>query len=407
MLPSPRFLLRYFIPSPGSRKKRVRKVARAARRKSDEVAERDQQRTLLRIDPLSQVEDPAMPWLEERYQFIRRIGGNMGALWVAWDHELRRLVVIKHTVTVSDSCPHQRVCEAQTLALFNEEGICKVYDHVESGFDCYTVMEYIDGPSLGEWLDAHGPASFETAAWDLITAAEAVHRMHRKGVIHRDIKPDNFVLKDGAKIVLVDVGLALQMAMEPRLTQIGTFKGSPAYCSPEQAQASLELDARSDVYSLGVTGFELLTGHIPFQGTCEQVRYAHVCQSPPLFSKFDIHEPELERVCRKAMAKAPSDRYPSALDFAEAVREAIVAKRARLAAKKRKTRERKRKAAKRWREEATAHANLLLKILGCVAIAAVTAWLTLAILRAPVETDTFDRQPQLILRGGGSEPSGR
>ncbi len=251
-----------------------------------------------------------------RYRTERRLGvGTFGEVFLAYDDELKRSVAIKipYSSRVADAEDFEDyVYEARILACLDHEAIVPVYDigRMQDG-RCFIVSKYIDGCSLDVRLRAERPAPRVVAAW-IATAAEALHFAHACSVIHRDVKPANILLDRAAHLYVADFGLARR---EDDLAAVRGFCGTPAYASPEQARREgHRVDGRSDVFSLGVVFYEVLTGEHPFRGeTIEETLdriLEHVPRAP---REIDPTIPaELERICLKAMAKRSDDRYESA-----------------------------------------------------------------------------------------------
>ena len=188
----------------------------------------------------------------------------------------------------------------------------------------YIVSDYLDGPDLGQWLRDNRPA-WPEAARIAAAVADALAHAHARLIVHRDVKPANIILTADRAPVLVDFGLALDEARAGG-DEKGIVSGTPWYMSPEQvAGTAHRIDGRTDIYSLGVVLYEMLTGRVPFRATAfpELLRQVRDDEpQPPRQLVRDI-PPELERACLKALAKRQQDRYTTAADFAEDLRRVL------------------------------------------------------------------------------------
>ena len=214
--------------------------------------------------------------------------------------------------------------EARRLAQLRHPGIVAVHDVGVHEGQVYIVSDYLDGPDLGRWLRDHRPA-WPEAARIAAAVADALAHAHARLIIHRDVKPANILLGADRAPVLVDFGLALGEAQAGG-AQKGVVAGTPYYMSPEQAAGTAHrIDGRTDVYSLGVVLYEMLTGRLPFRATDRQELLRQVRDDepqPPRQLVGDI-PPEVERACLKALAKRQEDRYTTAGDFAADLRRVL------------------------------------------------------------------------------------
>jgi class 3 adenylate cyclase/predicted ATPase len=271
---------------------------------------------------------PVAPVAFGRYQVRRALGaGGFGTVYLGHDTQLDRPVAIKVLPAGSDPLRaegERALQEARRLARLRHPGIVAVHDVGVHEGQVYIVSDYLDGPDLDRWLRDHRPA-WPEAARIAAAVADALAHAHAQSVVHRDVKPANILLTADRTPVLVDFGLALDEARAGG-GEKGVVSGTPWYMSPEQlAGAAHRIDGRTDVYSLGVVVYEMLTGRLPFRATAflelsRQIRDDE--PQPPRQLVRDI-PPELEWACLKALAKRQQDRYTTAADFAEDLRRAV------------------------------------------------------------------------------------
>jgi serine/threonine protein kinase/formylglycine-generating enzyme required for sulfatase activity len=264
-----------------------------------------------------------MPVLLGRYRITEQLGvGGFGVVYKAYDAELQREVAIKvphpHRIsTPKDTEAYLR--EARILASLDHPGIVPVYDvgRTEEGL-CYLVSKFVEGKDLAAKI-RHARYLLIDAVEIVARVAEALHHAHQRGLVHRDVKPGNILLDGKGHPLVADFGLALH---ETNVRASPNLAGTPAYMSPEQARGEgHRIDARTDVYSLGVVFYELLTGQRPFAGdpivVLELVIHEEV--RPPR-QLNDLVPKELDRICLKALSKRAVERYSTAIDLAEDLR---------------------------------------------------------------------------------------
>jgi len=250
-----------------------------------------------------------------RYRIQRKLGaGGMADVYLAEDQELGRRVAIKilNGRHANDAQFIERFRrEAKNAAALNHPNIVSIYDRGEAEDTYYIAMEFLDGRTLKELIVGHGAAPVRVAIEYARQILSALRFAHRHGIVHRDIKPHNVLVDAEGRVKVTDFGIA--RAGTSQMTETGSIVGTAQYLSPEQARGG-EVDQRSDLYSLGVVLYELLTGKTPFEGdTPVEVAMKHLSNAPkpPSELRKDI-PPELDMVVLRALAKDPNDRYQSA-----------------------------------------------------------------------------------------------
>ena len=250
-----------------------------------------------------------------RYRILRKIGaGGMANVYLAEDQELGRRVAIKilNERHANDEQFVERFRrEAKNAAALSHPNIVSIYDRGEAEGTYYIAMEFLDGRSLKELIVGRGPAPVDVAVEYVRQILSALRFAHRHGIVHRDIKPHNVLVDGEGRVKVTDFGIA--RAGTSQMTEAGSIVGTAQYLSPEQARGTAT-DQRSDLYSLGVVLYELLTGAVPFSGdTPVEIAMKHLSQTPEPPSKLRADVPrELDMVVTRALAKDPADRYQSA-----------------------------------------------------------------------------------------------
>jgi urea transport system substrate-binding protein len=253
-----------------------------------------------------------------KYQVTGVLGeGGMGVVLKARDPLIDRDVAVKILAghLANDvSALGRFLSEARSVGKLSHANVVAIYEIHQDGPTCYIVMEYVAGGSLGARLDAGGALGVLEATRALIDACRGVAAAHAVGLIHRDIKPDNFMRAADGSVKVADFGLAKAADAGRHFTQTGMVVGTPSFMSPEQCESGT-LDHRSDLYALGATYYTLLTGKYPYEDakSTAQLMYQH-CHGPTLDPRaVNPAIPEAcSRIIARAMAKAPADRYPSA-----------------------------------------------------------------------------------------------
>ena len=253
--------------------------------------------------------------LDNRYEILERIGtGGMAVVYKAKCHRLNRLVavkILKSDLAQDEDFRRRFNAESQAVAQLSHPNIVSVYDVSRGGDIEYIVMELIDGITLKQYMEKRGQLNWREAPHLITPIMRGLSHAHSRGIVHRDIKPQNvMVLRDGS-VKVADFGIACLENAAQTLTQEAL--GSVHYISPEQARGD-RIDARSDIYSAGVVLYEMLTGRLPFEGdSAVSVAIQHLSSVPlaPREINPDIPE-QLELICMKAMAPDLDKRYPSA-----------------------------------------------------------------------------------------------
>ncbi len=260
----------------------------------------------------------------DRYRVDKLLGeGGFGQVYLTYDEQLQRFVAVKvpHRILVTrPEDVEAYLDEARTVANLDHPNIVPVYD-VGSTADCpfFVVSKFIEGSTLAERLK-QGRFAVAEAVQLVAMVAETLHYAHGKGLVHRDIKPGNILLENSGKPYVADFGLALK---EENVGQGPRYAGTPAYMSPEQARGEgHRVDGRSDIFSLGIVLYQLLTGRRPFHAESREdllEQIANMEVRPPRQLEVTLPK-ELERICLKALSKRASERYPTAQDLGDELR---------------------------------------------------------------------------------------
>ena len=254
-----------------------------------------------------------------KYQIKAILGkGGMGMVYLGYDPMLDRRVAIKvlapHLVW-DEGFVERFLREARAAARIKHPNIVTVYDVGQEQEQFFFVMEYLEGETLAEYIRQHGALQPEEALSILHPLADALDYAHQQGLVHRDVKPGNVMIGSGQRVTLTDFGIS-RAAEETRLTTTGTIMGTPEYMSPEQAWGE-EVGFQTDLYSLAVVAYEMLSGRVPFSGTTPHaVLYKQINEPPPPIRQSRPELPAgVEAVLARALDKEPSRRHATARAF--------------------------------------------------------------------------------------------
>src|SRR6267143_433279 len=259
--------------------------------------------------------------LADRYAIDRELGrGGMATVYLAEDLRHHRQVAVKvlRPELAAALGGSRFLREIEIAARLTHPHILPLHDSGEAGGFLYYVMPFVEGESLRDRLKREPQLHVEEAVRIAREVATALSHAHSQDVVHRDIKPENILLS-GGEAVVADFGIAraIVAAGAETLTDTGLAVGTPGYMSPEQATGAMQLDGRSDVYSLGCVLYEMLAGHPPFLGTtAQEVLARHSLDAVPPLRTIRPELPEaVEHAVRKALAKSPADRFATATAF--------------------------------------------------------------------------------------------
>ncbi len=257
-----------------------------------------------------------------KYEITELIGqGGMATVYKGYQPDIDRFVAIKVLPPHPGHDPNfgdRFRLEARTIAQLQHPHILPMHDYGTDGDILYLVTPYLDGGSLKDLIDESGPMPLDQAESILRQIASALDYAHRRGVIHRDVKPDNVLLDSEGNAMLADFGIVKILEGDTGLTATGGVLGTPAYMAPEQSQGEA-ITAQADIYSLGVIVYEMITGQQPYQAdTPMQVMLKHITEPVPRISEAsESLPPAVEPVIMRVLAKDPKERYESAAEFAQ------------------------------------------------------------------------------------------
>lgn len=264
--------------------------------------------------------------LQDRYEILEQIGsGGMSEVYKAKCHKLNRLVgikVLKSEFTSDAGFVSKFKMEAQAAAGMSHPNIVNIYDVVDEGDLHCIVMELVEGITLKSYINKKGHLGVKESIGIAIQVAQGIEAAHDQHIIHRDIKPQNMLISKDGKVKVADFGIARAVSSQ---TMNATVVGSVHYVSPEQARGGF-VDARTDIYSLGITMFEMLTGKVPFEGdNTVTVALAHLEEPIVLPSMLNPEiTPAIEQIILKCTEKKPENRYASISDLISDLRKALI-----------------------------------------------------------------------------------
>jgi serine/threonine-protein kinase len=267
--------------------------------------------------------DQVVQHLGGQYQVVRELGrGGMGVVFLARDIALHRLVAIKVLrYEFASSFEHRERFrrEARMTARLNHSNIVPLHSFGEVDDFVYIVMKYVHGLSLAERLRREEKLPAKDVRRILRHLALALDSAHGDGVVHRDLKPENILLDASTnQAMLTDFGVALLKSLDPVRAEAAVAIGTPHYMSPEQAAGDLDIDGRSDVYALGVLGYRMLTGRLPFEANSfEAIAAKHIAEPAPAIE--DSSDSGLIAIIERCMAKTREDRFKTGAELAEAI----------------------------------------------------------------------------------------
>jgi len=258
----------------------------------------------------------------ERYQIQKLIGrGGMGSVYEVQDLKENRVLALKilTQVAMEDDSEQRFMREFEMLSKMNHPAVLKVYGWGRYEDQLYFVSEFVSGRDLKSEIKTRGPWPADDAAKLAAVVADALAVAHSMGIVHRDIKPHNIMIANDGSVRLLDFGVARKTGggMET-LTKTGMIVGTPEYMSPEQF-GTHRVDERSDLYSLGVILYRMVSGERPFYGSRAELLEAQLHQPPPPPSEYAYVSPQFEALILKALAKDPAQRFQSGAEFVAAL----------------------------------------------------------------------------------------
>jgi serine/threonine-protein kinase len=268
--------------------------------------------------------------LREKYRVERILGtGAMGVVVAATHVKLGQTVAIKllrNELKGTQRVVQRFMREARAASRLSGDNAVRILDVDETDGRPFIVMEFLDGEDLSHRLGERGPLPYDEATEYLLQACEGIAEAHKKGIVHRDLKPANLFLTaraDGSPLIkILDLGISKVLVEDEhshQLTGPSSVLGSPSYMSPEQLRNPTEVDARSDIWSLGVVLYQLLTKRLPFSATNSAALAAHIAADPPKRPDLEGPAKMLEPIMKRCLEKRPDDRYRDVAELAEAL----------------------------------------------------------------------------------------